>query len=160
MKFQPKDEQTLEREKAELASKRLMKYGTICDCEVVDAENKVSSKHNEMIKLVLRVFTPDAEEKIFDDYLLASMEYKLRHAADTFGLLDKYEAGILMASDFFNKTGKCKMGIEKDKTGQYPDKNKIVDYVKRGVGMAMPTTLPSKESVATGALPIDDEIPF
>lgn len=158
MQFQPKDEATLEKEKAELAAKRIMKYGTVCDCEVLNSEDEISKVKpdgtggNEMIHLTLKVFTPDGEEKTFDDYIIASMEFKLRHAADTFGILHKYESGSLVATDFYGKSGKCKMGIQRDKGGQYPDKNVITDYIKR-------EKQPVIESVATGAL-IDDEIPF
>lgn len=155
MKFTPKDENTLEKEKAELAAKRLMKFGTVCDCEVINAEDEISSKQNEMIHLTLRVFTPEGDEKIFDDYITASMEFKLRHASDTFGVLSQYERGALSAADFFNKSGKCKMGIQRDKTSQYPDKNVISDYIKRDHQSSPPV----RESVATGAM-IDDEIPF
>lgn len=155
MRFEPKNEVTLEKEKAELASKRLMKYGTICDCEVVNAADEISSKQNEMIHLTLRVFTPDGDEKIFDDYIVSSMEFKLRHAADTFGILEKYEMGMLEAADFFNKSGKCKMGIQRDKTGQYPDKNVISDYVKRSAESA-----PAVQNKSSAQTMIDDEVPF
>jgi hypothetical protein len=33
--------------------------------------------------------------------------------------------GSLDAIDFVGKTGLAKIGIQKDKTGQYPDKNSI-----------------------------------
>lgn len=155
MQFQPKDEATLEKEKAEIAAKRLMKFGTICDCEVMQAEDQVSQKGNEMIYLLTRVYTPDGEEKIFDDYIVSSMEFKLRHAADTYGLLDKYESGSLLAEDFFGRSGKCKMGIQRDKEKQYPDKNVIADYVRR----SPETTVSIKETVKTGTI-LNDEIPF
>lgn len=168
MKFEPKTEAYLEKEKSEQAAKRLLKFGTICDCEVIRAENQKSkvkpdgSGGNDMIYLLVKIWTPDGEEKMFDDYLLASFEHKLRHAADTFGVIEKYNLGTLDASDFDGRSGKCKMGIQKDKSGQYPDKNVINDYVKK---------LP-KESIKTGVLEevqkqfpgakaiTDDEIPF
>lgn len=153
MKFAPKTEQQLEQERKEAEQNRLMPFGTICDFEIVNADDKVSSAGNDMIKLAVKVFKPSGEEQIVDDFLLESMEYKLRHAASACGLIDKYSAGELHAYDFPGKTGKCKMGIKRDKTGQYPPKNVINNYIKR----------PDNESGAAPAktaADLDDEIPF
>jgi hypothetical protein len=157
MQFQPKSEEQLAKEKAEQDEKRLMKYGTVCDCEVVNAEDKTSNAGNPMIKLGLRVWNPDGEEKFYDDYILAEFEFKLRHAADTFGLIEKYNTGNLSAVDFQGRTGKCKMGIKRDKTGQYPDKNVIADYVKRDASATVEVSAPAK---TVSAQQLDDEIPF
>ncbi|MEM7617030.1 MAG: hypothetical protein AAF195_01455 [Pseudomonadota bacterium] len=36
-------------------------------------------------------------------------------------LLSKYQQGSLFAIDFENRSGRLKLGIKKDKNGQYPD---------------------------------------
>jgi hypothetical protein len=100
---------------------------------VVESENAVSKNENEMIKLKVAVYTAESENPrcyIFD-YLMESLAAKLRHFCDAAGLLVKYEAGTLSAYDCLNKEGTCRVVIQKDKTGQYSDKNAIADYVCR-----------------------------
>jgi hypothetical protein len=82
-----------------------------------------------MIELKVKVSGPDGSARIITDYLVEQRAYKLRHAAEACGLLDKYNTGCLTNSDFRKKRGKLKLGIEKDKTGKYPDKNVVADYV-------------------------------
>lgn len=153
MKFTPKSEQQLEAERLEAEKNRLMPYGTVCDFETVEASNERSGKGSDMIKLIVKVFAPNGEERMFNDYLVATFEHKLRHAASACGVLDKYENGELDATDFLYKSGKCIMGIERDKTGNYPPKNKIADYVKRAEGDSAPV---ARKAPAD----LDDEIPF
>lgn len=155
MKFTPKTEEQLERERQEAEKNRLMPYGTVCDFETVGASNEVSSKGSDMIKLVVRVYTPNGDERMFNDYLVSSFEHKLRHAASACGVLDRYDEGNLDAADFLYKSGKCIMGIERDKSGNYPPKNKIADYVKRNPD-EKPAVAPTPKSGAE----LDDEIPF
>jgi hypothetical protein len=66
---------------------------------------------------------------VITDSLVEKRGDKLRHAAEACGLLKGYEAGSLSDADFRNKRGKLKLGIEKDKTKTYPDKNVVIDYV-------------------------------
>jgi hypothetical protein len=78
------------------------------------------------------VYEQNGNYRFIRDYLLESMAFKLRHAAEACGLLDKYESGQLMASDFEGKEFRVKVAIKKDKTGQYSDQNSIKDYVVVG----------------------------
>lgn len=144
MKFAPKSEK-------EIAEENLIKPG-IYDFEIVDALEKVSKSGNEMIELKLNVFDGDAP-RIVMDYLLESMAFKLRHAADACGLLPNYEGGSLLADDFKGRSGKLKIKIDKDKSGQYADKNGVADYVKREAD-----AVPDGRPVAPADL--DDGIPF
>lgn len=147
MKFQPKTER-------ELVEENLLPKG-VYDCEIARALDKVSKNSNEMIELSLQIFTDEGRTFFVTDYLLESMGLKLYRAAEAFGLLDKYDAGMLIADDFIGRTGKCKVGIQSDKSGRYPDKNVIIDYLKpqaAGVGtLGAPAPAPAK---------LDDEIPF
>ncbi len=151
MKFAPKTEK-------EVAEEGLLPRGEY-GFEVVSAENKISRANNEMIELKLNIFDEHGDARSIFDYLLESMARKLRHAAEACGLLTEYESGDLDALDFVGKSGTLKIGIQKDKTGQYPDKNVVTDYVRKApVAHAAPSKIP------TGLLgegkPLDDEIPF
>lgn len=121
MKFSPKSAD-------EVNSFKLLPPGTY-NAEIGTAEDKVSAAGNEMIKVDLSVY--DSNGKVFYvfDYLLEALAYKLRHAAEACSLLDKYEAGNLMADDFIGKCCKVKIKIDKAKEPQYSDKNSVVDYV-------------------------------
>jgi hypothetical protein len=139
MQFQPKTEK-------EIAEANLIPVG-VYSFEVVAAEDKVSKANNEMIVLKLLVHDGKGGSRFIDDYLLESIAHKLRHAAVACGLESKYTAGKLAASDFQGKTGQVKVRIQKDKDGQYPDKNVIGDYVVPKDGQAADPE-------------IDDSIPF
>ena len=119
--------------------------------EVVDATDKLSKKGSEMIKLDLAISTDDGDRRFISDYLLDAIAYKVRHAADACGLLAKYEAGELVGADFINCSGRCKIIIKEDKTGQYPPSNSVTDYIKNGAVAG---------AVGNAAPDIDDEIPF
>lgn len=150
MKFQPKTEN-------EVLSEGLLERGEY-DYEIADATEKTSQAGNEMIELKVRVFDAEGNARVIFDYLLEAMAYKLRHAAYAVGLGDSYETGALEAQHFIGRTGRCKVGVQKDKTGAYPDKNIIQDYmvdpIFKGVAAA---------NVAAGSTPaatLNDEIPF
>lgn len=145
MRFQPKTEN-------EVAGAGLFPKGTY-DFEVAEAADKVSSKGNDMTELVVRVFDKDGKNKKVFDWLVDTEggAYKIRHFAEASGMLAEYEKGELMAEDMIGKTGRCEIIIQKDKTGAYPDKNAITDYLKGEPGAA-PVSFDRKD--------LDDEIPF
>lgn len=99
--------------------------------QVLEAEDRESKSGNPMIYLKLGVFNGDAMRWHISDYLVTAMEAKLRHFADTTGLLARYESGQLAAQDCVGRAGRVKLGIEQDKEGKYPDKNVVKDYVLR-----------------------------
>jgi hypothetical protein len=75
-----------------------------------------------------------------------------KHAAVAMGLQGKYDCGDLQATDFFQRSCDCVIGIEKgkenvEKGGMYPDKNTIKDFIQN----ATKPTIPTKE---------DDGMPF
>ena len=144
MKFAPKTEK-------EIASAGLWDKGTYA-FEILEATDDLSkSSGKEMIKLKVKIFKDNgASQNVFDYLLPDSMEYKLRHIAEACGLLADYEKGDLEAYQFVGKSGYAKVGISKDKTGAYPDKNQINDYVVDG--KPDPKTL--KEALN------DDSVPF
>lgn len=121
MNFTPKS-------KEELAVMNLIAPG-IYDYLIIDAKEKLSKSGHEMIELKLKIWDIHGHERVVFDYLLEAMAHKLRHFAESNGLLDKYESGSITANDCLNKSGKVEIIIQKDKTGQYGDRNSVKDYV-------------------------------
>lgn len=101
----------------------------IYNFEVMDALETQSKAGNDMLKLQLKVFMEDGRERIVFDYLLEALQYKLGHFAEVIGMVNKYNEGALSAEDCFGKSGQLKIGIQSDKTGQYGDRNTVLDYV-------------------------------
>lgn len=145
MNFEPKTEM-------ELQSEALAPDGDY-NFEVLEASDETSKKSgNPMIKVNLGLYFGEAIRWRTFDYLLPAMASKLRHFCDTTGLLAKYESGQLRAVDCVGRSGKCRVIVEEDKSGQYPDKNKVSDYVVRA---AKPL---EKQASAEPETP--DDIPF
>jgi hypothetical protein len=150
MRFEPKSE-------AEVAAANLIPGGEY-PFEVVSAEEQISkSSGNDMIKLVVGVSTEDGGTRNIFDYLVGSegSAYKVRGFAVATGHLDKYDNGELKADEMVGWSGWCRVGIQKDKTGQYPDKNVIRDYFAKANGAA-PTAKPKGQAPAM----VDEDIPF
>lgn len=144
----------------EIAEAGLWKPG-VCDFEVMEAEDTFSKASGaDMIKLKVKIFNEEGESQICFDYLLDAMPAKLRHAAAAFGLLDAYESGGFEAIDCVGKVGKCKVAVQKDKSGQFPDKNGIADYIvpERQERAAAPRRTAARQPAMVGDL--DDTIPF
>ncbi len=81
------------------------------------------------------------------------------------GLTAQYQAGELLAEDFVGRTGKAKVAIEKDKSGQYPDRNRIEDYLPAQDAARAPAApkkfgAPPPASDGRRLEPINDDIPF
>jgi len=134
---------------------RLWKRG-LYDFEVVEAEDRTSKAGNDMVELQVRIYNQEGRSRVIFDYLVATEAtgYKIRHFASATGMLAQYEKGELDAKQMLGKTGRCQLGIQKDKQGLYPDKNIINDYVPKVAGGE------SGVSSAPAADEMDDEIPF
>lgn len=150
MKFKPLSDK-------EIAEMNLWPEG-VYGFEILAATDEVSKSGNEMIKVKLAVFNNDGRQTVLFDYLLESMAFKLKHVAKVTGNLDKYEAGVLLAADLVGKSGNLKLKIQKDKTGQYPDKNVVADYVTNEVAGDPQAPIPAGKS--NGADIVEDNIPF
>lgn len=150
MKFQPKTEK-------QIAEESLLPVGTY-SFQVVEAKEAVSKGGNDMIVLKNQIYRDDGSPSLMvDDYLVSSIAYKLRHAADACGLIAEYESGELQALDFEGKSGQLKLRIQKDKEGKYPDKNVVGDYIKLSTdgNDGPPAGHPASE-----APPHDPDMPF
>lgn len=150
MKFTPKSEK-------EIAEASLWPAGEYA-FEIVNAVEKQSKSGNDMIELIINVFNSEGSFKIVKDYLLESMAFKLRHAADGCGILDKYDAGEITANDFIGKVGYLKLKIDKNKDPQYADKNAVQDYVVKNINDAADQR-PIHSKPVTAEVH-DDSIPF
>ncbi len=130
------------------------------DFMVVDALEKVSKKGAEMIELKLRIWLPDGRERIVFDYLLEALEYKVGHFAETVGMFEQYQRGDLHAFDCIGKSGQLKLTIQVDKTGQYGDKNSVVDYLPTDEANAKAMEAKVAEAKTQVDPNFNDDLPF
>lgn len=107
--------------------------------KTIRTEDTKSKAQNDMIVLVLKVFYNE-KERVIIDYLTDKMEFKLRHAIKSCGV--EVDTSI-SAKDFIGKSGKAKIGIQKSKDAQYPDRNIIADYVSHGVEVELDDEIPN-----------------
>ena len=141
----------------EIAEEGLWPVGTY-DFEVIEAKDRTSKAGADMIELRVKLFDEHGRSKVVFDYLLDAMAGKLRHAAQAFDLLSEYENGQFLAVDCVGKTGQCKVSIQQDKNGMYPDRNGIADYVVSSKGLGRKPA--QRTVVKAGGSDLDDEIPF
>lgn len=151
MKFQPKTDK-------EIAEANLWIAGNY-SFEIIEGTDKVSkTSGNEMIELKMKVYNDEGNHIFVNDYLLESMAYKLKHAADACGLADGYTAGSLSGMDFVGKCGTLKLKIQKSKDPAYADKNVVGDYVVKKDGEEAATVNGSMSHTVSAIK--DDSIPF
>lgn len=93
------------------------------------ATEKVSKSGNPQIEVLLMVYDERGREHLLYDYLSPMLESKLRHFCYAIGLGKMSEEGKFDTSLVNGCHGECKIYIREDKTGQYPPKNAIGDYV-------------------------------
>ena len=141
MKFTPKSE-------AEIKSANLWPKGEY-PFEIMESEEQTDKNGNDMLKLKVSIFNDAGNRRVIFDYVSNEwMAHKFVHLCDACGLLKDYETGELEPFDLVGKTGKAKVGVKIDKTGQYDDQNNIQDYIVDG-------STAKKDAVDDG-----DEIPF
>lgn len=151
MKFEP---QTAD----QIASSGLLPDG-LYDLEVVEAsEGQSKSSGNDMITLEIKVFGAAGERTIYE-YLVSNLAWKVRGAAEGFGLLAEYEMGELTAEDFLGKTGKANITTQPGQNGFKP-KNVIKSYEPK-----MASAPPARSAARAATRPsssaaMDDDIPF
>lgn len=140
------------------------------DFEVEDAtwgESKSSGK--PMITLKLKVFDEQGRWQYVTDWLVASSEAlplrKLRHYCAATGSMDAYESGDL--NNFMGQGAAGRLNLVIEKRDDYPEKNKVADYVDPGKGatatkpelQGVPASQTKRAMQAT-ADDSDPEIPF
>ena len=135
----------------EIQEERLLPEGEY-SFQISGAEDYISKAGNEMIKLTVRVFKPDGNFLLVDDYLSEKMLFKILHLCQSTGLEDKYNEGVLNPNDLIGKSAMLKLGIQK--SDGYPDRNSIKDYI---VNKDADIPKDKLNKVIDGD---DDEIPF
>lgn len=148
MRFTPKTEK-------EIAEENLLPKGEY-DYEVTEAADTKSKAGNEMIALKLRIYHGEGGGRIVNDYLMEAMPGKLRNFCAQHALLDRYESGTLNAADCEGRSGRVFIKIEKDKSGQYADKNAVAGYPAPKAGEAQREAAPA----GGGFSVTDDDVPF
>jgi hypothetical protein len=150
MKFTPKSEDDLKRES-------LLAPGTY-DFEVLSADETQSKKSGaDMIALKLRIFSDQGERSV-RDWLMPSMGFKLRHFAETTGMLAAYEAGTFNAEDCKGRSGRVILVIKDSE--QYGPQNNVKDYEKKKTELE-PVMTPVPAAIRKPAPAADDSgIPF
>lgn len=155
MQFTPKDEATLERERADRQSSRHPWPKGVYDFEVASAKD---NEEKGYIELDVVIFADDGEERHVKDWLTPKAMYKLRHFCEAAGLIAEYDAGELVANLCSGITGKCEVKIEKGRKkeggGFFDDQNRIADYLKREDAVK-----PGARAGSTERVP-EDDIPF
>jgi len=151
MRFTPKTQEEIDFE-------NLLPKGEY-DFEVVKAEDAVSKKGNEMIKVNLKVFHGEGFQFV-TDYLMEAMAYKLRHFFETVGMIDAYNAGSVQSADLVGACGKVRIDIE-PASGEYAAKNTVKDYGSKAAkktekDAAKPTFIKEAEDDLEGK----EDIPF
>jgi hypothetical protein len=155
MTFTPKTE-------AQLKEKNLWPDGSY-DFRVQEAEEGISTKGNEQIKLKLVIYKGEASRFVYD-YLSPLMEFKLRHFCEATGLISKYDSGRLTADDMIGREGIVQIRTEPAK-GNFEAKNAVKDYVVKKADIRRPDTKTASLPLTAKqpAKPDDDdgsEVPF
>lgn len=151
--FTPKTEQ-------EIKEEGLLLAGT-CDFEVTSSKAHTSaSSGKRSIKMSMNVYDVQGKMAWLDVYLTPAYMKLLAHACDVCGLMDKYEAGKVMAEDFEGKSGKLIIRKDVDQNGN--PQNKVVDFVKRDLADSkeIPIGYVKPKKTEEPVDPFNDEIPF
>jgi len=120
---------------------------------VTTAEDAVSKKGNDMIKMKLHVMDPQTNRQTFVfDYLMEAMAHKLRHFCEAVDMLDKYESGTLTPKDCEGQEGELELIVEP--AGEWPAKNAVKDY------NIFTEDKPAETTKLTAKPTENDEIPF
>lgn len=108
--------------------------------EIIKAEYKISRKNKPMFVLKLRVWDVNGEEGTIDDYLTLDESSKfgmrkLKHLYESIGLKAVYESGSADIADFESRSGKLRLGIQKNRKDDdgkpLPQRNCVWDYLEQ-----------------------------
>lgn len=152
MKFTPKSDSEIEQAEKERKERWVWPTLNTYDFEISGALEK-EGDFGAYLHLEIKVFHPNGEWNQTITDFIGTTSPKLKALCYSVGLGERYEAGQVDDYDFNNKSGKCKLSVKKDKNGQYPDKNKISDYIRSA-------SVAPEKAVVNEKPPFDDEIPF
>ncbi len=128
---------------AEIKSMNIMEEG-IYDFKVIEV---ITQEHynvplrdkngNEMAKVKLLIIDNNPFERTLFTYISGDKRfaYKLRHFAQTLGMISQYDGGTFRIEDSLGKTGKANIVVKRgtlknDGSGEvWPDRNDVKDFV-------------------------------
>ena len=140
MKVTPKTDDELA--KADLIKDRTYPF------DIIAAEEAISKKGAEMIKVKLKIYGEGDRYAFINDYLLDAFPKKINHLCKQLGLVQQYMDGELKSEMLVGKSGYVKIAIREAK-GDFGPQNSVVDYVGK----------PSEEEKQEG-MKDDTKIPF
>lgn len=144
MRFDPLSEEDLQKQRGVLTP-------GLADFEVIESVDTLSKeKKTPMIKLTLKVWDCNGTEGFIFDYLVSTVQWKIKRFFDSIGNPDSYLSGNMEASSLIGNAGKAVLEIQKDRSGKYGDQIKIKDYFRVG-----DATLKDAKEVMGG-----EDIPF
>lgn len=130
--FIPKSDDQLKKERELLTTLLKEGEGTFT---VLSAKEKTARSGAEMIELILECYDWGGVKRNIFDYLIFNDNIfcltKIKNFCSATGLEKSYESGKLNHFECEGKSGNLMIGIQKDKTGRYPDKNNVVSYLKQ-----------------------------
>ena len=124
MNFKPKTDE-------EIQAAMLIPEGEKCFAEVKESVDHTSQEGKESIKLKLAIWEDVSIRTYIFVYLTPAFMLLFKHACIALIGKEKYESGNIQAHDFEDKSCDVIIGVKKDKTGKYPDKNIIKDFIER-----------------------------
>lgn len=134
----------------------------VYDFEVYKAEETTSKKGSEMVAVVLRVFGPNGNAVLVNDWLVGSDAFMCQHKIRTF--CDTCGIDMVDEATATNACGKVVLEIQDDP--QYGRQNRVKGYYT-GDGSelgqerkAKPQGVPASQTAAANASLPEDEIPF
>ena len=114
----------------EIAIGNLIPDGSTCFAEVLEATDHTSNAGKESIKLKLQIWEGEIRKGIVFVYLTPAFAMLYKHACFAMLTQEIYESGTIAADNYVGKSCDVVIGVHKDKSGTFPPKNVIKDFVK------------------------------
>lgn len=115
----------------EIENAKLIPAGTRCQAEVKSAEDHISAKGKESIKLIFTVYNGDQRKEIWC-FITPAYAKLYKHAIVAMVSQEQYEAGEISPDLFENKSCEVEIGTQEyeDKEGNKRNKNVIADIFR------------------------------
>lgn len=123
---------------------QLLKEG-IYDAVITASQDTMSSKGSPMMDMTVSVFDENGKQVDVRDFLVFTkpMMWKIIHFASSAGIMKEYEMRRMCSQVAINRRVQVHIGIDQGKEipqdklqgkplgSKYPDKNKVIDYIKK-----------------------------
>ncbi len=134
------------------------------DVEVMEAEERVSQKGNQMIALTLQARHPDGYEARVWDYLVSvpAAVFKIKMFCESAGLEAQFKGGRLTADECVGRKTRAKIIVEEGRDG-FADRNSVEAYLSPDAPPKGIATMPESQDAAASDPPphvTEDQIPF